>query len=479
MYASRLRALFDSLPALMAYWDGDLRNAVANAALLKWYGLTPEQVDGMHIRDVLGPELYEKDLPSIEAALRGKEQVLERDLIDAAGAIRHTQTTYLPDKIAGESPGFFAIDADITPWVEATRAMDEAQHLTRLGSWVHDYRSDIIVWTDELYRIFGEDPETFTPTAETIADRVHPEDIDRLRAAQDQARTTGEGYDCSFRIVLSNGALREVRGRERPQEGGGEILRLIGTVQDMTEINAAARELARLNSELARINQVNADVLAMVGHDVRAPLAVMLGHLEALVEDWETTTDAARLERTRRIQRATQRLEVLVEDILAMAAADAGELTPDLTDVRVVDAVRDALSAISADDAVQVSVGAGLSVHADVFHLRQIVTNLVTNALRYGEPPVEVTAVHDAGGTVTLRVRDQGLGVSHAAVAGLFERFHKSATSKSGVTGGPASGFGLYMAARMATLNHGQLVYEPAESGACFALTLPGSVAEG
>ena len=53
--ASRLRALVDGLPALMAYWDGDLRDALANAAHLKSYGMTPEQLHGMHLRDVLGP----------------------------------------------------------------------------------------------------------------------------------------------------------------------------------------------------------------------------------------------------------------------------------------------------------------------------------------------------------------------------------------------------------------------------------------
>jgi PAS domain S-box-containing protein len=74
---SRLRALFNSLPALIAYWNGDLRNAMANVALLKWYGMTPEQLHGMHIRDVLGLELYEKDSPFIAGALRGEEQLLE------------------------------------------------------------------------------------------------------------------------------------------------------------------------------------------------------------------------------------------------------------------------------------------------------------------------------------------------------------------------------------------------------------------
>jgi PAS domain-containing protein len=126
----------------------------------------------------------------------------------------HTQTTYLPDKIEGESPGFFAIDADITPWVEATRAMDEAQRLAQLGSWIHDRRSDIIVWTDELYRIFGEDPESFTPTIETIADRVHPDDIDRLRAAQDP-RAVRLGAAASMAAVRC-ASPRPDRGRPLP-----------------------------------------------------------------------------------------------------------------------------------------------------------------------------------------------------------------------------------------------------------------------
>jgi PAS domain S-box-containing protein len=410
--------------------------------------------------------------------MRGAAQVLERDLTDSAGAVRHTQTTYLPDVVEGEKPGFYAVDADITPWVEATQTLDQAQRLAQIGSWVHDLETDVIVWTDGLYRIFGEDPESFTPTPAAIASRVHPDDRERVLAAQERGRTTGEGYDVSYRVRLPNGAVREVRGREEPQQGSGEAARLVGSIQDMTDINAAAQELARVNLELGRINQVNADVLAMLGHDVRAPLTVMLGNLEELVDGWATATETDRLERARRLQRAAQRMEVLVEDILAMASADAGQLTPNLADVTVADAVHDALTAVSAEGAVQVSVDAGLLVRADPFHVRQVVANLLTNAFRYGEPPVVVTAVEDDGGTITVRVRDHGAGVPEAAVPGLFERFTQAGTPKQGVTAGPASGFGLYIAARLATLNHGRLAYESGDHGACFALTLPEPVAE-
>lgn len=476
LYAHRLRALFDALPALISFWDGEGRNVMANAAFDSWYGMTPGQIRGMHLRDVFGVERYEQDLPFITRALGGVEQVFERDLVDSAGRERHTQTTYLPDMIEGEIPGLFAIDADITLWVEATRTLDEAQKLAQLGSSIHDPSNDVVVWTDELYRIFGEDPELFNPTEETLASRVHPDDVERLRSAQENSRSNGREYDCTYRIVLPDGSIREVRGRTAPVKHNGEKSdRLVGTVQDLTDINAAARELARLNSELSRINEVNADVLAMLGHDVRTPLIVISGNLELLIEDWSSKTEDERLERVERIQAATQRMEVLVEDILAMAAADAGQLSPNLAEVNLADAVREALGSISADGVVQSSVSAELHVVVDPFHLRQIVSNLITNAFRYGAPPVEVTADPDRDGAITLRVRDHGPGVATEVLAGLFKRFGKSGTSNVGTSIAPGAGFGLYSASRMAGLNHGTLVYEPEETGACFALTLPGA----
>jgi PAS domain S-box-containing protein len=86
----RLRLLVDHLPAMIGYWDRNLRNIVANDAYLKYFGKAPHQVRGRHIREVLGEAVYALNLPYIMGALAGREQLFERELIDPHGVARHT-----------------------------------------------------------------------------------------------------------------------------------------------------------------------------------------------------------------------------------------------------------------------------------------------------------------------------------------------------------------------------------------------------
>ena len=136
--ARLLRTLFDQLPALIAYWDRDARNVVANAAYVEWFGFRPEEMVGLHISEVLGAEVYAKNLPYIEAALAGEEQLFDRTLIDQAGRVRHTQASYVPNVVDGDVQGFFVLVTDVTPRVEAQRDMDEAQAIAQVGSWSFD-----------------------------------------------------------------------------------------------------------------------------------------------------------------------------------------------------------------------------------------------------------------------------------------------------------------------------------------------------
>ena len=100
--ARRLRLLIDHLPALIGYWDRELRNVVANDAYFEYFGLAPAEVHGRHISEVLGESIYVLDLPYIEGALAGVEQLFDRTLIDRHGATRHTQASYIPDKVDGQ-----------------------------------------------------------------------------------------------------------------------------------------------------------------------------------------------------------------------------------------------------------------------------------------------------------------------------------------------------------------------------------------
>ena len=123
--AERLRLVshvLDRLPAMVAYWDTNCRNVLANSAYKEWFGIEPKDMPGRHISEVLGEQVYRMNLPYIEAALAGREQRFERTLIDTFGVVRHTQAWYAPDIVEGQVRGFYVLVAEVTAQVEAERA---------------------------------------------------------------------------------------------------------------------------------------------------------------------------------------------------------------------------------------------------------------------------------------------------------------------------------------------------------------------
>ena len=122
-----LRAILDALPAMVGYWDANGRNRLANRAYVEFFGLTPGQIRGRHISELLGRDLYQLNRPHIERALAGQAQLLARTITDPAGQQRHTQASYIPDVKDGEVRGFTVLVTDITARRVAERAHEAAE----------------------------------------------------------------------------------------------------------------------------------------------------------------------------------------------------------------------------------------------------------------------------------------------------------------------------------------------------------------
>ncbi|MGZ6779678.1 MAG: diguanylate cyclase domain-containing protein [Mycobacterium sp.] len=131
--ARRLRLLIDGLPALIGYWDRDARNVVANQSYVEYFGMTPAEIRGRHISEVLGEDVYALNLPYIEGVLAGTEQLFERTLVDQYGRTRYTQASYIPDIVDGEVCGFYAQVTDVTARVEAEQARDDAVRMYQIS----------------------------------------------------------------------------------------------------------------------------------------------------------------------------------------------------------------------------------------------------------------------------------------------------------------------------------------------------------
>ena len=178
----------------------------------------------------------------------------------------------------------------------------------------------------------------------------------------------------------------------------------------------------------------------MVGHDVRQPLALILGHLEVLADTWQDFPQDANIARVEKALGAAGRLMVL-------------------------------LAAVSVGADVEMRHTGDPMGFVDPFHLRQMVTDLVTNAVRYGAPPV-IVSVTSAGVTSSIEVTDRGPGVPEDFVPHLYERFTRPGTG--GGAHQPGSGFGLYIVGRLAHANGCRVTYSPRRPvGSRFRLEVP------
>lgn len=179
-----LRAILDQIPAMVGYWNKELRNQFGNRAYTEWFGIDPASMKDKHLREVIGEERYRLNLPFIEAVLRGERQEFERIIPTPDGSrIRHALTSYIPDFEHDEVCGFFVLVTDISAIKEAEARLRHSEERYRA---VVDDQTELIsrfkrdgtfLFANEVYcRFFGK-------TQESLLDRqwmpvCHAEDLE-------------------------------------------------------------------------------------------------------------------------------------------------------------------------------------------------------------------------------------------------------------------------------------------------------------
>ena len=288
------------------------------------------------------------------------------------------------------------------------------------------------------------------------------------------AGLTPEGRDIV--TVEGQGASLVVWSSPYAPYFGADELQLLTTLAALTGI---ALDRVRLYThevetrvQLERLNDLKTNFVALAAHELRTPVTTIHGFVTTLNHLGDRLSKEQQDELRLALEQQTTRMALLVEQLLDLSRldADAIEIRPQQIDVRErVDEVLASAAGTRAGE-VDVDVDAGLEVTADAAAFDRVLSNLVTNALRYGAAPVTVIA-SQTDRHFRLSVEDHGRGVPPDFVPNLFERFARARSANDHVSG---TGLGLAIARSYARAHGGDLVYEPTTGGgARFTLVLP------
>ena len=265
------------------------------------------------------------------------------------------------------------------------------------------------------------------------------------------------------------GFLSADHGGERFDVDGSEaeLLRTIGALV------ASFLESALVQEELRRLDRLKSNFIALASHELRTPAAVIYGISSTLQLRGDTLSDDQLHDLRLALYDQSDRLRQLVDQLLDLSRLEANAISIRPISFRVRDRVEDLVTALVPEQvaAVELEIARELEAVTDPDAFDRIVSNLITNAFRYGAPPVKISA-EQRDRHFRVAVEDRGRGVNPEFVPQMFDRFSRSEESSTGISQG--AGLGLSIAQSFAHAQGGDLLYSVAvPSGARFELVLP------
>ena len=371
-----------------------------------------------------------------------------------------------------------------------TERLELALQATRDGLWDWNLATDQAKVSESYWEMLGHTDKPLEGSIETLwLELLHPDDRDRVLAEARSSLHVGGHRSMEFRLRAGDGSYRWVlwRGQAVDRDFLGRPLRAIGTHVDITERHILEERIRAVNTsleqkveertmELARTNAAKSLFLAHMSHEIRTPMSGILGMTELALHDQSKEKLRHYLEG---IQVSAQSLLEILNDILDFSKIEAGKVHIERAPVAV-RRLMEQLRVLMEPSASAKRLGLSVAVEADVdpyvlgdsLRLRQVLANLLGNAIKFTESGTVVLRVSRAGpDRLRFAVIDTGIGLTPEQCQGLFEAFSQADVSITRRYGG--TGLGLAISQQLVTLMGGRIeVDSEAGRGSCFSFEI-------
>ena len=472
----------ESLPGIFYLFDWQGRFLKWNRNFQQVSGYTAEELSSMHPLDFF----MGKDKRLIEQRLQEVfttgESAAEAEFVSKDGHRTAYFFTGVKTSI-DNTECLIGMGVDITDRKRAEEALRESerrlarsQEIAHLGSWELDPVKNELVWSDEVYRIFGLQPQEFGATYEAFLERVHPDDRSVVDAAYSGSIREGkDSYEIEHRVVRKDtGEVRWVHEKcQHFRDESGRIVRSVGMVHDITERKRAEEQLKKAADELKRSNVALRQFAYAASHDLREPLRNMASFVKLLERRYKNKIDEKADQYIDYIVDSSRRMQALIEDLLDYSRLETkGKLLESVNCNELIDKTITDLHASINESKAEVTHDPLPNVTADPLQLSRLFQNLISNAIKYrgtGTPRIHISASRGKDEWV-FSVRDNGIGIDpeyFEKIFVIFQRLHSREEY-------PGTGIGLAICKKIVELHGGRIWVDSGPGkGSTFYFTIP------
>lgn len=355
---------------------------------------------------------------------------------------------------------------------ESERRLKKAQELGRIGHWATTISQHQTEWSDEVYRIFGFEPQSVKPSRELFESLILPESRNEIRKVIERAFREGKSYDMTFPFRRPDGTVGIAQSMAEVEcDKDGKPFKYSGVLQDVTEQKT-------LEQELRSAVELRDEFMSIASHELKTPLTALnmqLQLLERLVYKTDSVGDRRILQMSKGALNSVKSLSNLIDDLLDVTRIRAGKLSLCKEDVDLVSLLEKTIAEMQPEAhraRTQIIFLGSEPVLGewDLARIAQVIRNLISNAIKYGlGSPVIVNLIHDES-DAWITVKDDGIGISRELQSQIFERFQRASTGKE-ITG---LGLGLYIVRQIIEAHGGSIQVESeSNKGSLFTVKIP------